>query len=73
MFTIEDLKDILILDCWERLNFKPLVNISRLAGLSELLIQILRTKADYNKKEYLNVITGRVMPTKIFRLNFTSS
>jgi hypothetical protein len=73
MFTIEDLRDILILDYQEKLNYKPLVNISHLAELSELLIQIFRTKVNYDKEKYLNVITDRVMPTKIFKLNFTPS
>jgi hypothetical protein len=69
-FDIIDLKDFLLLDYLEKLNYKPIINISEKHGIKEMIIYILCNSKNYGRDIFINVLEDRVMPVKDFEIFF---
>lgn len=63
-FGIIDLRDILLLDYWDKLNYKPIINISEKYEIKEIIIQIFTKAKEYGRDKYLNILDDKVMPMK---------
>jgi hypothetical protein len=68
LHNIDDLRDYLIIDYMEKLNFKPVINVSKLSDLGELIIQVFCTNQKYDQARILEVFENWVMSIKDYKI-----
>jgi len=55
-YSINDLKDYIILDCKERKQTNPIMNITKINNLDELVIQVFKMYKNYSRDTLLEII-----------------